>query len=173
MDYSVVISVIALAASGYTFWRNHRHNRQVLATRVFLELREDYISIAKDIPYQHRNPTWLPESTEDIHLFEAYWYQCINEWYVTTHLYEDALKATLWEEFFMNSILRAMGHTSFRAVFCALRDCPKERYGGHEVAFFEEMSAAYSETYGEDVTDDIAPEDIDSLKRLLGCLTHA
>lgn len=173
MSLSVAISLLALVVSGYTFWRTQRHNRQMLSTKVFLQLREDYMAVAGNIPHDHRNPLWLPQTVADAHHFEAYWNQCMSEWYVSNRLYADALRADLWEEFFKNSILRAMAHTSFRAVFCALRDCPKERYGRHEQAFFAEMAESYKKANGEDVTADIAQEDIDELKCLLGCKSRA
>lgn len=150
-DLSLIISILALLASGLTAWTARdalRFNKQAQAdaqkTAIFAQFQQQYLSINSQFPAQLANPDFRPvRDSGDYDRLEAYWLFCYSEWYATHRVNPD-LFGDLWSDYYAPLVGDALDIESLRYVFedmAATRALDRGEWG----PFLAEVSRIASE----------------------------
>jgi hypothetical protein len=106
-DFSLIISMLALLASGLTVWTAHdalRFNKtsQTVAQKslLFVQFQQQYLAVSSQFPAQLNDPTFRPaRDSGDYDRLEAYWIFCFSEWYATQRVNPDVF-GDLWMQYY-------------------------------------------------------------------------
>lgn len=123
-DLSLVISILALLASGLTAWTARdalRFNKQAQAdaqkTAVFAQFQQQYLAVSGQFPAQLTDPNFRPtRGSGDYDRLEAYWLFCYSEWYATHRVNPD-LFGDLWHAYYTPLVGDGLDIPSLRYVF--------------------------------------------------------
>jgi hypothetical protein len=123
-DLSLIISLLALLASGLTAWTSRdalRFNKQAQAdaqkTAIFAQFQQQYLAVSGQFPPQLTDPNFRPvRDSGDYDRLEAYWLFCYSEWYATHRVNPD-LFGDLWQDYYAPLVGDGLDIPSLRYVF--------------------------------------------------------
>ena len=150
-DLSLIISILALLASGLTAWTARdalRFNKQAQAdaqkTAIFAQFQQQYLAVSGQFPPQLTDPNFRPtRDSGDYDRLEAYWLFCYSEWYATHRVNPD-LFGDLWHDYYAPLAGDGLDIASLRYVFedmVATRQLDRGEWG----PFLAEISRIASE----------------------------
>jgi hypothetical protein len=122
-DLSLVISVLALLASGLTAWTardalsfNKRAQSDALKAALFSQFQQQYLAVNSQFPAQLINANFRPQrDSADYNRLEAYWLFVYSEWYATQRVNPDAF-GSLWANYYAPLVGDALDIPSLRYV---------------------------------------------------------
>ena len=106
-DLSLIISILAFAASALTAWTAHdalRFNKSAQAAAqkslIFAQFQQQYQGVSNQFPAQLHDPAFRPaRDSGDYDRLEAYWIFCFSEWYATQRVNPEVF-GDLWTEYY-------------------------------------------------------------------------
>ena len=121
---SLIVSVLALVASGLTAWTARdalQFNKQAQAdaqkTAIFAQFQQQYLAVSAQFPAQLTDPNFRPaRDSSDYDRLEAYWLFCYSEWYATRRVNPD-LFGDLWHDYYAPLVADGLDIASLRYVF--------------------------------------------------------
>ena len=122
-DFSLIVSIIALGASGLTAWTAHdalRFNKRAQAaaqkTAIFAQFQQQYLAVSGQFPAQVTDPSFRPvRGSADYDRLEAYWFFCFSEWYAT-HRVNPEQFGDLWDDYYAPLVADGLEIPSLRYV---------------------------------------------------------
>jgi len=122
-DLSLVISILALLASGLTAWTardalqfNKQSQTDAQKTAIFAQFQQQYLAVSGQFPAQLTDPHFRPtRDSGDYDRLEAYWLFCYSEWYATHRVNQD-LFGDLWTHYYEPLIADGLDIQSLRYV---------------------------------------------------------
>lgn len=138
-DLSLIVSILALAASGLTAWTSHQaldfNKKSAAASQkasLFTQFQLQYLTVASQFPAQVNDPNFRPPRGSDAYArLEAYWLFCFSEWYATRRVNPDAF-GNLWTDYYAPLVADGLEIGSLRYVLediIATRALDRGQYG--------------------------------------------
>ena len=104
-------------------------------TRVFVDLRERWYEIRRQLKRQELDGTRLPDTKdEEWDVLELYWQHVFTEWYTTTKLHSEL--APLWNDYFAHAVGKTLKqHLRLRYVAWCLVEQRWSAFGKYSEEF--------------------------------------
>jgi hypothetical protein len=110
---AVAAAIATTLIASWQIWET----RKAAEAQTYLQMRQQFLAIAQKLDkYDAAEP--LLRDTEQWKDLRRYWYVSFDEWYVTRKL---GVFPDLWETYYAEAFVRALGKKNMRAMFCELR----------------------------------------------------
>ena len=100
------------AAAFFTALRADARAQAVTRTQIFLELREEFLTVLALLPPESLRLA-TPLTPEQHAAAVRYWHHAYDEWYVAREL-NASLMGRLWQRFYLPAIHAGLGHLALR-----------------------------------------------------------